>query len=107
MFEFPDFEKIQRDNKRRGDEARMSADDSAKPEIGRYYTVSPDFRFGDRSWTDDIWKPVAFSGPNVMVEIRCPSRWEKVEHLGLFVADERAWYPADDLVAAISAQEGR
>lgn len=102
---FPDFEKTQQEMKRRGQQARLSADDSAKPEIGKYYTVSPSFTHGDRSWTGDIWRPISFSGPNVLVEIRAPRRWGKVEHLGLFVVDERAWYPADETAAAIAAAE--
>lgn len=73
--------------KRSGQEARMMADDGVVPEAGKTYTVSPDFVFGDRSWIDKLWKVVAVSGPNVIVDIIGTDVKQKV-----FRIDERAWY---------------
>jgi len=96
---FPDFDKIQANAKRRGDESRMMAEEGVMPEVGEVYTVSPDFKCGDRSWTDCFWRVLSFSGPNVLVEII--GRHEQLTRL--FRTDERSWYPADDAFATFQA----
>lgn len=83
--------------RQRGIEARMNADDGVTPEVGKVYTVSPCFKFGDRSWTDDFWLIEAFSGPNVLVTIH-ETYGKKFPRL--VRADERAWFPADEAFAA-------
>lgn len=83
--------------KRFGREARLLADDGVTPEVGRTYTVSPDFVHGDRSWIERLWRVKAISGPNVQVEI-VGAGWDKGTDLDRIVrADERAWYPADHM----------
>lgn len=93
--DWPDFEKIQKDNKRRGDEARMLADDGVTPEVGGVYSVSPSFQNGDRSWVDEFWQVIGQSGPNVLVKIH-----DFRDVVKLFRIDDRAWYPADEAFAA-------
>ena len=73
--------------KRKGMESRLMSDDGVTPEAGKTYTVSPDFVFGDRSWIDCLWKVVAVSGPNVIVDIE-----ERNVKRRVFRIDERAWY---------------
>lgn len=94
MFEFPDFEKIQKEAKKRGDEARYLSDDGVTPAEGGIYTVSPSFLNGDRSWVDDFWEVLGFSGPNALVKIHVRHGEPEVR---LCRTDERAWFPADDL----------
>jgi hypothetical protein len=82
---------------RMGQAARLGADDGVTPEVGRYYTVSPDFVHGDRSWIERVWRVIALSGPNVQVEI-IGAGWDKGTDLKRIVrVDERAWYPADHI----------
>lgn len=78
-----------------GQAARMSADDGVTPEAGGVYTVSPCFKFGDRSWTEDLWRVVDVSGPNVVVQIL------RAKVVRVFRADERAWYPVSDATLAL------
>jgi len=96
---FLDFEKIQANAKKWGDESRMMADEGVTPEVGGIYTVSPDFKCGDHSWVDCFWRVLGFSGPNVLVEI--VGRHERITHL--FRTNERAWYPADEAFEAFKA----
>lgn len=84
----------------RGHAARMSADDGETPEIGKTYTVSPSFNMGDRSWIDCLWKVEGISGPNVAVRII--GGHEDVKRI--VRADERAWYPAEDLSEFLKAR---
>ena len=97
----PNFDKIQANAKKRGNEARMMADEGVTPKVGGFYTVSPDFKCGDRSWTDCFWRVLSFSGPNVLVEI--VGRHEKL--MRLFRTDDRAWYPADETFKTFQAAQ--
>ena len=106
MINFPDFDKIRADAKRDGEAARLMADEGVKPEAGKHYTVSKDFQCGDRSWCDCIWHVKAISGPNLFVDIIRPSNWPAVYHTGIFNEIERAWYPADEIAAALTEQGG-
>ncbi len=78
--------------KRKGTESRLMADDGVVPQAGKTYTVSPDFQRGDRSWIDCLWKVVAVSGPNVIVDIESANVKQRV-----FRIDDRAWYLVENL----------
>lgn len=98
---FSDFEKIRADAKSRGLAARMTSDDGVTPEVGRVYTVSPDFNCGDRSWIDCFWEVIGRSGPNVVVKVHENYRGPMTR---LFREDDRAWYPADEAFAAYQSE---
>lgn len=89
--------------KEKGLAASMHADLGEEPEVGRVYTVSASFANGDRSWTDDFWEVLAFSGPNVLVKIHDTVFGELVR---LFPKGERAWYPADEAFEVYKKAKG-
>lgn len=88
MSDWPSREEMQR----KGTESRLMADDGVMPQAGKSYTVSPDFNRGDRSWIDCVWKVVAVSGPNVIVDIESAGVKQRV-----FRIDERAWYLVENV----------
>ena len=101
MFNFPthqEMQQIQAQRKANGDAVRMMHDEGDKPEAGHYYTVSPSFRDGDRSWCDDFWEVVSIHGPNAFVRIHDYRKVERFE-----VIAERHWYLADEAWKARSA----
>lgn len=87
--------------KRNGEAARAMADDTETPVAGKFYTVTPCFDRGDRSWTDAIWRVLEVCGANAVVEIIRPSETLiRVEPIG-----SRAWYSvSEETVTAFKEQ---
>lgn len=84
-----------------GHAARMQADPGEAPRAGHFYTVSPDFTFGDRSWCDCFWEVMTVNGANAFVRIH--DHRETIDRF--WPIAERAWYLADDAKAASEARK--
>lgn len=102
MFSLEEMRKIQEAAKQKGEAVRLMSDDGDTPVKGSFYTVSPDFTNGDRSWIENFWEVISVNGPNVFVRIhkRAPISGENVERF--FPIADRAWYNADDAWAAVN-----
>lgn len=88
-----DMRAAQAEMKERGQKARLMADDSDKVEAGHFYTVSPNFSGGDRSWCDDFWEVISINGGNALVTIHT-RHGDNVTKF--WPMEDRAWYLADD-----------
>lgn len=96
---FGDFEKARKSANEKAEQARLMNDPGVTPEVGKVYTISPDFVCGDRSYTDGFLEVLAKTENSTLVKIYGGVTF-KPSDPRLLTTDDRYWYDATEAYKA-------